>query len=111
MATYQLAIFSIAESIALNNCESKVSFLKTAIHGQYRRHSSQPSSTMEFAKPAMLKIGAASALPIMLYQQWIHVPSQSDATDDTKGSDDDQKIPNWGPNKMSCEDTNLHISR
>lgn len=68
---------------------------------------------MEYAKPAMLKIGAATALPIMLYQQWIHVeePSQSDATDDTKGSDDDQKMPNWRPNKMSCEDTNLHISR
>lgn len=100
----------------MNHCESKVSFLKTAttaIHGQYRRHSSHPSGTMEFAKPAMLKIGAATALPIMLYQQWIHVqePSPSDATDDTKGSDDDQKILNWTTNKMSCEDTNLHISR
>lgn len=104
----------LADSVALNNSESKVSFLKTAIHGQYRRHSSHPSGgSTEFAKPAMLKIGAATALPIMLYQQWIHVeePSQSDATDDTKGSDDDQKVPNWRLNKMSCEDANLHISR
>lgn len=108
MTTFNLPHF-LAESIVLNNSESKTSLLKTAIHGQYRRHSSHPSGTMEFAKPAMLKIGAATAVPIMLYQQWIHVqePSQSDATDDTKGSDDDQKL----PNKMSCEDTSLHISR
>lgn len=38
-------------------------------------------------------------------------PPQSDATDETKCSDDDQKIHSWTPNKLSCEDANLHISR
>lgn len=95
----------LADSIAMNS-ESKLNFLK------YRRHSSQTSNNA-FAKPALLKIGEATALPIMLYQQWIQMqePPQSDATDETKCSDDDQKIHSWTPNKLSCEDANLHISR
>lgn len=106
----------LAESIAMNNCEPKISFLKsatTAMHGQFRRHSSHPAGT-DFARPAMLKIGAATALPIMLYHQFVHVQeptAQSDATDETKCSDDDQKMPHWRPKKMSCEDASLHISR
>lgn len=105
----------LADSIAMNNCESKLSFLKTAttaVHGQFRRHSSQPSANPNaYSKPALLKIGEATALPIMLYHQWIQVqePTQSDAMDDTKCSDDDQKIHSWTPNK--CEDASLHISR
>lgn len=95
----------LAESIAMNS-DSKLNFFK------YRRHSSQTTNNA-FAKPHLLKIGEATALPIMLYQQWIHMqePTQSDATDDTKGSDDEQKIHNWTANKMSCEDASLHISR
>lgn len=101
----------------MSNCESKNSFLKsatTAVHGQFRRHSSHPSAHANlYAKPALLKVGEATALPIMLYHQWIQVqePTQSDATDDTKCSDDDQKIHSWTANKMSCEDASLHISR
>lgn len=100
----------------MNNCETKNNFLKSAtmtMHGQYRRHSSHPTAAMDFTKPAMLKIGAAQALPIMLYHQWIHVqePTESSATDEIKFSEDDQKIPKWRPKKLSCEDASLHVSR
>lgn len=84
------------------------------MHGQFRRHSSHPSGA-EFAKPAMVKIiraGAATALPVMLYHQWIqvHDAQQSDAPDETKGSDD-EKSSDWIPAKLACEDASLHISR
>ncbi|XP_055319191.1 potassium voltage-gated channel subfamily KQT member 5 isoform X2 [Sitodiplosis mosellana] len=98
---------SDVDSIAINNCESKFSFLKsatTAVHGQFCRHSSHPSANANaavataYSKPALLKIGETTALPIMLYHQWIQVqePTQTDATDET----DDQKM----------EDASLHIS-
>lgn len=100
----------------MNNCETKNSFLKSAtmtMHGQFRRHSSHPAAGMDFAKPAMVKIGGATALPIMLYHQWIHVqePTQSGATDEIKCSDDDPKVPKWRPTKLSCDDASLHLSR
>lgn len=102
----------------MNNYGSKSSFVKSAttvMHGRSRRHSSHPTA-MDYSKatPAMLKIGATTALPIMLYHQFIPVQEQlqSDATDEQQFSDDDEgKIPDWQPKKMSCEDASLHISR
>lgn len=97
---------------------------------KYRRHSSQQTA-------AILKIGEATALPVMLYHHWIQIqeqePSQSDDdepmqqfpsttlnSNDARNNDEESdqtkpiniakpKLGTWKTKKHSSEDNNVLV--
>lgn len=64
------------------NCDLKLGVQKAtmATRERFRRHSSQQTAT--FAKPATLKFGEATALPITLYHHWSHVKERTRFVED-----------------------------
>lgn len=124
--------FFIADEITIANIETKFSLSKQT-HAKCRRHSSQRQTT--YPNPAVLKIGEATALPVMLYHHWIQVqqPSQSDDDEPMQpysssallGGSNGNNFPDeaqcaantqknattWTSKKMSSEDASLHVTR
>lgn len=80
-----IAYIFIADEITIANGKTKSSLSKHASQ-KFRRHSSQQQSA--YPHTAVLKIGEATALPVMLYQHWMHVQQPSAPDDD---DDDDDK--------------------
>lgn len=64
------------------NCDLKLGVRKAtmATRERFRRHSSQQTAT--FAKPATLKFGEATTLPITLYHHWLHVKERTRFVED-----------------------------
>lgn len=74
---------------------------------QFRRHSTQQPT---LPNPAMLKIGEATALPVMLYHHWIHVeqPSQSDNDEPITAATIRMPTKNRNSSKNSSAAAKLH---
>lgn len=74
--------FSVVETFPLTNCDLKLGVQNAtmATRERFRRHSSQQNAT--FAKPATLKFGEATALPITLYHHWLHVEERTGFVED-----------------------------
>lgn len=72
----------LVDTFALTNCDLKLGVQRAtmATRERFRRHSSQQTAT--FAKPATLKLGEATTLPITLCHHWLHVKERTRFVED-----------------------------